>query len=114
MRLAANGVSALCLADTNRPGLVNTANTLRATHAETSLLLLAVDITNEDLVTKGITEAVDKFGRIDIAIHAAGIGDVHKPTHEVSVEEWTRIIEVNQKGTWLCQRAVLRQMMKQE
>ena len=107
-------MSALCLADINQQGLAKTADTIRATHAELSLLQLAVDITSEESVTRAIAEAVTKFGRIDIAINAAGIGDVQKPTHQVSMEEWRRITDVNQTGTWLCQRGMLRQMMKQE
>ncbi|KAM3466139.1 hypothetical protein NHJ6243_001216 [Beauveria neobassiana] len=114
-KLAAKGGAALCLADKDKLRLEVFGAALLESYGniDTQVLILVVDVTSESDVVTAIAESVARFGRIDNAIHAAGVGDVQKPTHQVSMEEWTRIIDVNQKGTWLCQREVLRQMMKQ-
>ncbi|KAG4259098.1 3-oxoacyl-(acyl-carrier-protein) reductase [Fusarium proliferatum] len=113
-RIIARGVSSLCLADINQPGLEKLEADIHASYPETDLLLLVLDVTSEDSVTTVVAKAVDRFGRIDIAIHSAGVGDIMKPTHKVTMQDWKRITEINQTGTWLCQRAILRQMMKQD
>jgi NADP-dependent 3-hydroxy acid dehydrogenase YdfG len=113
IELALRGASALCLADRDEDGLAKVIDTLYDTHDYHHVLPLVVDITSEQSVIDAIARSVAKFGKVDIAIHAAGQGDVHKPTHEVAIGDWRRIIDVNQTGTWLCEREVLRQMMKQ-
>jgi NAD(P)-dependent dehydrogenase (short-subunit alcohol dehydrogenase family) len=35
-------------------------------------------------------------------------------SHELPIESWDRVVSVNLRGTWLCQRAILGQMMKQQ
>lgn len=58
--------------------------------------------------------AADKFGRIDISIHGAGIGGKPAPTHELPLSDWQRVIDVNQTGVLLCDKWVVQQMLKQE
>lgn len=71
-------------------------------------------MTDESTVASAVQETVNRFGRIDIAVHAAGVGDVGLATHEVPVSDWRRIINIDQTGTWLCHRAAIQQMLKQE
>lgn len=61
-------------------------------------------IDHED-VKRVVKDTVDKFGRIDILITAAGM---NKPNAivEQSPEEWDMIMDANVKGTWLfCKEA---------
>jgi NAD(P)-dependent dehydrogenase (short-subunit alcohol dehydrogenase family) len=111
----------LSLLDINLETLEKTRDELLLSNRESEtknhalqVLILRVDVTDETAVTNAVQETVKRFGCIDIAINAAGVGDVGMPTHEVPVSDWKRIIEVDQMGTWFCQRAVIQQMLKQE
>ncbi|MBI2401092.1 MAG: SDR family oxidoreductase, partial [Deltaproteobacteria bacterium] len=44
----------------------------------------------------------DRFGRIDILVNNAGITGVKKPTHEITAEEWDRVMNINVKGVFYC------------
>src|SRR5271167_1906964 len=63
----------------------------------------------EDLVKK----TVAKFGRLDVAFNNAGIEGKWVPITEQSEEDWDRTIDINLKGTWLCLKYEIRQMLKQ-
>lgn len=68
----------------------------------------------EEDVQRMIDEGVKAFGSIHYAVNNAGISS--KPrvrTHELEVESYDRVQMVNQRGVWLCERAELRQMLKQ-
>lgn len=60
---------------------------------------------------------MDRFGRIDILVHCAGIlrgkGSGPKFFHQVSLDEWDAVVETNLKGTFLSNRSVLPFMIKQ-
>jgi NAD(P)-dependent dehydrogenase (short-subunit alcohol dehydrogenase family) len=63
----------------------------------------------EDLIKK----TVAKFGRLDVAFNNAGIEGKWVPITEQSEEDWDRTIDINLKGTWLCLKYEIRQMLKQ-
>lgn len=69
--------------------------------------------TQLDDVKNVIRETIDKFGRIDILITAAGLNIVH-PINEFPIEEWEEIMDVNVKSTWLFCREAGGVMIKQE
>ncbi|HEY6866709.1 MAG TPA: glucose 1-dehydrogenase [Candidatus Eisenbacteria bacterium] len=61
-----------------------------------------MDVANEDEVRGVLAEVFDTFGRLDILVNNAGIGGASKPTHEITAEEWDRVMAVNVKGTFFC------------
>jgi NAD(P)-dependent dehydrogenase (short-subunit alcohol dehydrogenase family) len=73
-----------------------------------------MDTSDEASVDSGIEKTVRAFGGIDVAVNNAGIGAPPKPTTEVEKGEWERVMGVNLTGVWMCQRAQIRQMLKQE
>lgn len=79
-------------------------------------IALKTDITNEGDVARMAEEAVKAFGRIDALVNNAAIfyGLENKHFSEIDPAEWDRVIQVNVKGTWLCVRAVLPEMKKQQ
>jgi len=55
-----------------------------------------------------------KFGRIDVAVNAAGIsGDIAKMGDQ-ETENMHRVLGVNLKGVWFCEKAEIEVMMGQE
>jgi NAD(P)-dependent dehydrogenase (short-subunit alcohol dehydrogenase family) len=61
-----------------------------------------------------IAQRAHAFNRIDVAVNIAGIGGSGKSTHEMDMAEWRKVLDVNLHGLWMCQRAQVRQMLKQE
>lgn len=71
------------------------------------------DVSNSAQVKNLIQQTVDTFGRLDIAVNNAGIGGDFKITHEYSIENWNKVIAINQTGVFYCMQAELAQMVKQ-
>jgi len=69
-----------------------------------------LDVTDEAEVATVTAEVVDAFGSLDVLVNNAGISGVDKPTHEVTVEEWDRVMDVNVKGVFLCSKHALPHM----
>lgn len=76
-------------------------------------LVIPTDVTDEQSVTSLIERTLERFGRLDLLINAAGTGSF---TSVVASDpaEWKRILAVNLTGTYLCCRAVLRPMLQQK
>jgi gluconate 5-dehydrogenase len=72
----------------------------------------SADITKKDQSEAMATWAIENFGRIDILINSAGI-NIRGPIDEVSPEEFNQVMDINVNGTWLCCRAVIPYMKKQ-
>ncbi|HEY60702.1 MAG TPA: 3-oxoacyl-ACP reductase FabG [Anaerolineae bacterium] len=70
-----------------------------------------VDVTKWDQVTNMIKKSVETFGRVDILVNNAGI--VRKGwVKDLPEEVWDEVITTNLKGTFLCSKAVLSEMIK--
>lgn len=76
-------------------------------------LPLQVDVSDEQSVAAGIEAVIVRWDRIDLLCNNAGVLDGHAPAHEVSLEEWNRVMAVNLTGPFLMSRAVIPQMLKQ-
>ena len=62
---------------------------------------LSLDVTRLDDV-KRLHDTIDeRFGRLDIAVNAAGVISVQR-VHGMSEREWDRVMNVNAKGTFFC------------
>ena len=70
------------------------------------------DVTSPNEIDALVDAAQDRFGRIDILVHQAGVM-LRKPTFDTSLEEWERVLRVNLTGTFLTNRAVARLMVEQ-
>lgn len=73
-------------------------------------IFLKLDVSEEASVEKAFAEAHDRFGRIDILVNNAGITGVKKPTHEITSEEWDRVMDVNVKGVFYCTKHAIAYM----
>ncbi len=66
----------------------------------------AADVSQFKEVASLFDFALEELGGLDILVNNAGFG-VFKPTAELSVEEWDRLIGVNLSGTFYCSREAL-------
>ncbi len=85
------------------------AEDLRRAGIEVSAV--AADITRPGDVAELMRKTNDAFGQIDILVNNAGIG-LFRPIHEVSEEDWNRVLDTNLKGAFLCSKAVIPQMLR--
>ena len=70
------------------------------------------DVSSDTDVQKCVNEVIEKFGRIDLLVANAGIGGGPNKAHEVSVDEWNKVIGVNQTGVFLMNKYVISEMLK--
>jgi len=71
-----------------------------------------MDTTNEEEVKSVISKIKSKFGKIDILVNNAGIAGVNKPTHEITSEEWDKVIAINVKGVFFCTKYTIPCMLE--
>lgn len=70
------------------------------------------DVSSDTNVQKCVNEVIEKFGHIDYLVANAGIGGGPSKAHEVSVDEWNKVIGVNQTGIFLMNKYVISEMLK--
>lgn len=77
------------------------------------LLGVKGDVTDESSVSEIFTKAVEEYGRVDILINLVGGYAGGSPVAELEVEIWDRMINLNLKSAFLCSKAALSYMIKQ-
>ncbi|GFF28000.1 bacilysin biosynthesis oxidoreductase BacC [Aspergillus udagawae] len=112
--LAKNGISALALLDVNPVLLEETKKQLLSEYAQLRVAVYQVDVRDEGAVEDAVRKTAEEFGQIDIGVNAAGISGKPGLSHDTELSDWQRVIDINQTGLWVCQRALIRQMLKQE
>lgn len=109
-RFAREGAK-LALVDLNEAGLTETAAEARALGAEVETYQADVSVTAE--VEEFFAKTVARFGRLDICVNNAGIGNPPLPLVQMTDEGFDRTIAVNLRGVFLCMRAAGQQMIAQ-
>ncbi|MEI7993156.1 MAG: SDR family NAD(P)-dependent oxidoreductase, partial [Actinomycetota bacterium] len=70
---------------------------------------LVVDVTSPDSVTAGVEALAAARGTIDVLVNFAGIVDPRR-MDEIEPDAWSRVFDVNVRGTWLMCTAVIPHM----
>ena len=76
------------------------------------LLFVRTDVRAGAQVDRLVERTVERFGRVDILVHGAGVG-VHKEIVELSDQEWDLQVDVQLRGAFLLARAVGRRLIAQ-
>ena len=77
------------------------------------VLSISADVSNPDDVARMIDTTVSKFHTLDIAVNNAGIVTSPQRFHEMPLEDWQKVISVNQTGLFVCMQKEIEQMLKQ-
>jgi NAD(P)-dependent dehydrogenase (short-subunit alcohol dehydrogenase family) len=73
-------------------------------------IALQADVSRADAVEAMVAAAKRRFGPINILVNNAGIGQI-RPFLDISPADWQRMLDVHVKGSFLCARAVLPDMI---
>jgi NAD(P)-dependent dehydrogenase (short-subunit alcohol dehydrogenase family) len=71
-----------------------------------------LDTSDEENVKSVMAKINNKFGSIDILVNNAGIAGVNKPTHEITSDEWDKVMNINVKGVFFCTKHAIPYMKK--
>jgi NAD(P)-dependent dehydrogenase (short-subunit alcohol dehydrogenase family) len=98
--------------------LDRTAVALRETEAALKqaggeVLVIASDVSIPEQVEAAVAQVVERFGRLDIAFNNAGVENKPQPLHEIELEEWDRVLDINLRGTFVCMKHEIAQMVRQ-
>jgi 2-dehydro-3-deoxy-L-rhamnonate dehydrogenase (NAD+) len=75
---------------------------------------MRLDVTDPDAVHRAAADTATALGRIDVLVTSAGVTGPNHSTWEYPVAEWDRVIDVNLKGVFYCNRAVVPFMQKND
>ena len=72
-------------------------------------MALAMDVTDEQAVDRGVEEICDHWGTLDVAVANAGIQHID-PLDQLDFADWRKVVSVHLDGAFLVTRAALRKM----
>ena len=104
----------LALGDLNIKALDHTATELKSAYPGLEVLPLELNTASEKSVEDAISTTVKRFGRVDYAVNNAGIAGAAWKSADSDLASWQKTVDVNLTGVWLCSRAEIRAMLKQE
>ena len=98
----------LVLSDFNAEGLEALASTLPSDRVAT----LAGSVGDEAHCKATVDLALERFGRLDVALNNAGIGHAPAPTHEVDSEQALMTVQIDLMGVFYGMKAQLPPMLE--
>jgi 3-oxoacyl-[acyl-carrier protein] reductase len=108
--------ASVVLSDAHERRLAETADQLAAEAGPAGsdrVHALACDVRDEAQVSALYDGALARFGRIDVAVHNAGLGGT-VPLVEMTDEQWSTVLDITLTGTFRCTRAALIRMLPQK
>lgn len=113
IRFAAEGAKVLMLSRAPEPGKAAAIDASASAGPTGQAVFRSTDVTVAAEVEAAVGEAVERWGRLDIAFHAAGIsgrryGD--GPVGDCTLEGWQRVIEANLTSIFLCCKYAVKAM----
>ncbi|SES96585.1 NADP-dependent 3-hydroxy acid dehydrogenase YdfG [Salinibacillus kushneri] len=77
------------------------------------ILSFKADVAKENEVEHVVEATKNAYGKVDILVNNAGVG-LFKQVENVTLEEWRKTFDINVQGVFLCTKAVLPAMKKQQ
>jgi NAD(P)-dependent dehydrogenase (short-subunit alcohol dehydrogenase family) len=112
LRFAREGAK-LVLVDIEQAHLDETAALLAAEVPGAECVTVQGDVSSSADVERFFAATVGRFGRLDVLVNNAGIGNPLLPIISMPEEAWDRVIAVNLKSVFLCSKAAANQFIAQ-
>jgi len=109
-RLAKEGAH-IVIADINDETSQETAKEISIIGSQ--YLVVKADVTDEGSVKSMVDKAIEKFGRIDVAVSNAGVSRMAKFI-DITEEDFDFNMDINTKGGFIVSKAVSERMVNQE
>ncbi len=74
-------------------------------------IAIKADVSKEDQVQAMFKETIETFGTVDILVNNAGL-QRDAAFHEMTLDQWTKVIDVNLTGQFLCAREAVREFLR--
>jgi NAD(P)-dependent dehydrogenase (short-subunit alcohol dehydrogenase family) len=107
---ATEGAKAVVIVDRDGDGAAKVAAEVEAAGAEA--MTVDADVTDVDAPQRTVADVVERFGRLDVVMTAAGIS-VGRSLPNTDPDDWDMVFAINVKGTYLWLRAAIPAMVDQ-
>ena len=101
----------LAIIDTNEDGLQETEKLIEEVSGTGSSGTYVVDVTDARRFEAVVADIVTNGSEIRVLVSNAGVLSV-TPVLELPIEQWRRTVDVNLTGSFICTRAVAREMVR--
>ena len=81
--------------------------------AGANVLAVPTDVSNAAAVAALFSEAVARFGRVDLLFNNAGVSNPPGPFEDWTPEQWREVVDVNLNGMFFCLQQAFRTMKAQ-
>lgn len=105
-RFGREGAKVVCL---DRNPAEETVKSIKDEKGEASYILC--DVSKIDSVNAAVAKVVDLYGTVDILVNSAGLSKM-TPIVDATEADWSYVMDVTLKGTWLMCKAVAPTMIK--
>lgn len=116
-KFAQDGAAGVALIDLNEEVLKKVQDEVQplSQKKDFKIVIHALDVSNEDAVTKVVDDVKNSFGRIDYVVNAAGIAFKHEGGGAFAkTKDYRKVLDVNLDGTFFVMRAAAEIMLKQD
>ncbi|AOT72909.1 SDR family NAD(P)-dependent oxidoreductase [Geosporobacter ferrireducens] len=102
--------SKVCIADIDLTAAQETVEEIRKTNG--AAMAVFCDITSQEDIQKMVNKVLNLYGGIDVLINNAGLFPI-KTFDAMTLEDWSKVININLTGTFCVTQPVYQQMKKQ-
>jgi NAD(P)-dependent dehydrogenase (short-subunit alcohol dehydrogenase family) len=77
------------------------------------MIVVPSDVADASSVAGLFQSTVERFGRLDLLFNNAGVFSPPVAFEDLTLEQWTNVVDINLTGAFLCAQAAFRQMKAQ-
>ena len=88
------------------------ATSLEKPNIDVAAMNLVWDVSDPKAATQVVDQVVERYGKVDALVANAGIYP-RQNWHEITDDDWRKVLAVNLDGTWHAAKAVAKHMTKQ-
>jgi len=74
---------------------------------------LVCDVSDQPSIENAKVEVEKAHGRLDVLVNNAGVGSFSGPLHEMTPQDWEKVLNTNLRGVFYCIRAFAPMMIRQ-